>query len=738
MKTIALIGNPNCGKTTLFNRLTGLNQTVGNWPGVTVERKSGSLRLMDETLEVIDLPGLYSLSEGGGADEAVARGYLHTFDGLIVNLLDARQLERQLFLTLQLLELGHPILVALGMTDLARAEGMQIDTAALGRALGVPVVELVATSEAGVASLKTALLAPWPGKPATLHYEEPVASALQTLREVLPTATDDQRMAALEGLAMDGAMASQVASVRQRLASQYGDDADIAIADARYTAIGQLMQHVRRSAERSRTSRRLDTVVLHRLWGLPIFLMVMYGLFAWATHVGGAFVDAVDGVADALLVQAPVRALAALGLPDWLGFGLGNGLGEGIKTVATFVPTIGMLYLALGVLEDCGYMARAAFVVDRLMRALGLPGRAFVPMIIGFGCNVPAIMATRTLEGRHARVMAGMMLPFVSCGARLPVYALFATVFFPGDAGGVVMSLYLAGIAVALATGLLLRHSVLRGDATPAVLELPDWHWPSLHSVFKQAWSRLKGFVQGAGSLIVPMVLILAFLGAVDMQGRLRPDAPDDSLLANGARLLTPAFAPIGIQRDNWPAVVGLVTGVLAKEAVAGTLASSYARLAGKAAADETPPALAGQIRDALATIPAKFAELGARLLDPLGLKVAESDVSDQLGAAEGADTALKQRFGSVTAAYAYLLFVLLYTPCVAALAALRREFGWRWMLASAGWTFGMAYTVAASYHHFARAAVPVPWLAISATLSGLVVFGLLQRERNPRQVESC
>ncbi|MBV1774818.1 ferrous iron transport protein B [Burkholderiaceae bacterium DAT-1] len=728
IRQLALIGNPNCGKTTLFNQLTGSRQVVGNWPGVTVERKTGEFTLDGESVTIVDLPGLYSLTEGGGVDEAVARDYLSGHaSGLILNLLDARQLERQLFLTLQLIELGHPMLVLLGMSDLARKQGLIVDASALSAALGVPVIEVVSTNDEGIAPLRAQLRQPLPAAPALIAYGDAIETAVSRLSTRGLNRAD--ALAALEGCDIE-VDADALASVSAELADAYGDDADIAIADARFSAIVRIRDQAVRAVpkEPDLNDRRIDRIALGRWTGIPLFGFVMYLLFAWAIQFGGTMIDAFNGVAEALFVQLPNDIVSWAGLPNWLGFVLGNGIGEGIKTVSGFIPTIACLYLGLGILEDCGYLARAAFVIDRLMRAMGLPGRAFVPMIVGFGCNVPAVMATRTLESRSSRILSSMMIPFISCGARLPVYALFAAVFFPNSGGLVVMSLYLAGLTVALATGLLLHSTLLAADKTPSVMELPAWHWPNMRNVFRQAWMRLTGFITGAGSMIVPMVLVINLLSAIQTEGaHFNPDAPDTSVLADVSRAITPALHPMGINPDNWPATVGVVTGVLAKEVVAGTLVASYQRLAGGEVEAEEAGTVTDRLLNALSTIPENMGKLATRLTDPINMGDAQEKAAHSQETASRGMDAIHARFGNLRAAYAYMLFVLLYTPCVAVLSAMRKEIGLKWTVFSAIWTLSLAWLIAVTYYQLGSASHPIPLLPIGIVMSILVATGLWQ-----------
>ncbi|MCB8746464.1 Fe(2+) transporter permease subunit FeoB [Rhodoferax sp. U2-2l] len=718
--TIALVGNPNCGKTTLFNALTGAKQQVGNWPGVTVEKKSGEFRLDSTRFEVIDLPGTYSLDVVEGEvslDERVARDYVLTGEAdLIVNILDASNLERNLYLSIQLIEMGVPLLLALNMTDVAAAKGMTVNAQALSKQLGCPVVPVVASSGAGLAELKSAIAqaATNPTRATVkVTYSDALGQAVAELSQKI-AALPRQPAAAphwlavrlLEGDALARELAGpQLTALAQERAAAIGDDLDILVADGRYGLANRLANtSVKVSGRATRdATERIDRVVLHRALGIPIFLLLMYLMFLFTINIGGAFIDFFDQAAQVLLVDGTTELLAGMGAPQWLIVLLANGIGGGIQTVCTFIPVIGFLYLFLSMLEDSGYMARAAFVMDRFMRWVGLPGKSFVPLIVGFGCNVPAIMATRTLENRRDRLMTIAMAPFMSCGARLPVYVLFAAAFFPSSAQNVVFGLYLIGIAVAVLTGLILKNSLLKGEATPFIMELPPYHLPTLQGVLIRTWDRLKGFIVKAGRVVVPMVLVLNFLNAVGTDGSFGNEDSDTSALAAVGRTIAPAFSPLGLDADNWPAAVGIFTGVLAKEAVVGTLNATYtamaesdAKAAGEPAEAEAPYNLMGGLADAAATIPVNLSDALGAWADPLGLDI--GDVSDQAAVAEAQEVststfgAMAARFDGAAGAFAYLLFILLYFPCTAAIAVVYQESGPRWTLFVAAWTTGMAY----------------------------------------------
>ena len=597
--TLALAGNPNCGKSALFNALTGIRQTTGNWPGVTVERKEGRFELDGRLVRAIDLPGIYSL-DTDSMDELVTRNYLLSRDAdLIVNVVDASNLERNLYMTVQLLEMGVPIVIALNMMDVARKRDIEIDTPLLAEQLGCPVVPVVAVTKEGITELNARALAVVAGKERggfPLAHEECVDQAVADLAPRLAACDGDSNARWLALKLLEGDLAAEalidggideplrerVQHWRQAIAERSGEDADIHIADTRFGHAHALARRV--VQQRGRAGRTLsdaiDRVVLSRIWGIPLFLAVMYLMFVFTINIGGAFIDFFDGATNALLVDGLGAALTHFGAPDLLRLVLADGIGGGLTVVSTFIPIIASLYLFLSALEDSGYMARAAFVMDRFMRSIGLPGKAFVPLIVGFGCNVPAVMATRTLENDRERKLTILMNPFMSCGARLPVYVLFAAAFFPNSGQNLVFALYLTGILVALLTGLVMKRTLLAGTSTGFMMELPPYHLPTLRGIVLRTWDRVGLFLREAGRIIVIMVLALNLLGAIGTDGSFDSGDSDSSVLAAVSRVATPMFAPMGIEQDNWPAVLGIFSGMLAKEVIVGTLDTVYGRIA--------------------------------------------------------------------------------------------------------------------------------------------------------------
>ncbi len=763
---VGVVGNPNCGKTTLFNALTGARQLVGNWPGVTVDRKVGSYAHKGAEVELVDTPGIYSLS-AASLDEEVTRNFVLSREAaLIVNIVDASNIERNLYLTAQLLEMHVPLVIALNMMDMAQSRQLDIDVAGLAERLGCPVIPMSASQGAGVDALRQAIAAfaenDAAPSPAAVQYPAAVQEARQQIAETLQGRQDLSRMpldwvalkllegedAPVEGFAPDANIMRLVRARRQEVEEREDEECDIVIASARYGFVSWLTQGlVRRRGEASASlSERIDRVVLSRLWGIPIFLAAMYATFMITINVGNIFIDFFDLLFAALFVDGFKVLLAALHLPEWLQVLLANGIGGGVQTMATFIPPIGFMFLCLAFLEDSGYMARAAFVMDRFMRFIGLPGKAFVPMLVGFGCNVPAIMATRTLESERDRMMTITMNPFMSCGARLPVYALFAAAFFPVGGQNLVFLLYLIGIGFAVFTGLVMKHTLLRGEATPFVMELPPYHLPSWRSVILRAYDRLQAFLFRAAKVIIPVIVVLSFFNSMGTDGSFGHEDSTESVLSATSKRIAPVLRPLGVSDENWPAAVGVFTGIFAKEAVVGTLNSLYAGLAASeagAAEAEEPFQLWASLAAAFATIPDNALGLSATLLDPLGISVGQ--IADSAAAAEeqGVDAgvfgSMQALFGGKIAAFAYLLFILLYAPCVAALSAVYRETNLGWTLFVTFWTTLLAFVASSTFYQVATFAAH-PGYSLTVLLSAwgaLVGVLLLLRLQGVRVQES-
>jgi ferrous iron transport protein B len=686
--TIALAGNPNCGKTTLFNALTSSRERVGNWPGVTVERLEGEYLRDDARVRVVDLPGIYSFS-AGSPDENAARNYiLKEKPEAVVNIIDARNVERGLYLTAQLLEMRVPLIVVLNMMDLAKRRHIDVQVDHLARHLDGPVIPMVAARKEGVDDLKAAIAEVSAQRHVGgthVQYDERVEKALAALiPEVTPAAERvavPARWLAVKLLERDpvaeeltiGVCDEQLAAEIAKVEKHIGEDIEIVMADGRYGFVhGLALDVVRRTGELRQTfSDAIDRIVLSRPLGIPLFLAVMYGVFSVTITFSAPLIHWIDIVFGAVFVEGVGALLGSLHAPVWLTVLLANGLGGGIQTVATFIPPIFFMFFCLSLLEESGYMARAAFVMDRTLRRVGLPGKAFIPMLVGFGCNVPGIMAARTLENERDRTLTVLLNPFMSCGARLPVYMLFAAVFFPQYGGAVIFALYLTGILLAVASGLLFRRTILKGDASTFVMELPPYHVPRAGAILYHTWARLKEFILRAGKIILILVLILSFLWSVGTDGSFGNESSEHSVLSAFSRVVTPVFHPMGIEAENWPATLGLITGIFGKELVVGTLNTFY----------------------------------GADGADP--------------------SAGMLTAFAGKAGAFAYLLFVLIYAPCIAAIAAIQRETGWKWMAFSVGYLTALAWIAAVLFYQTATAvAHPVSsGLWVAALFGVLLIF---------------
>ena len=635
---IALAGNQNCGKTTLFNALTGSNQHVGNFPGVTVEKKEGSIKKYKEAV-LVDLPGIYSLSPYT-AEEVVTRDFLvKEHPDAIINIVDATNLERNLYLTLQMMELNIPMILALNMMDEVRASGNTIHVKKLSERLGIPVIPISASKGEGIADLLDVVVKTIKQKKPTQKLDfcqgevhRAIHSIAHIIEDHAEAAGYPTRFAAtklVEGdepmfkaLDLDMSDIHIIDHIVEQMEENLGTDREAALADMRYTYIEALCAECvvkHQETREQQRSEKIDRFLTHKYLGIPIFLLIMMTIF-WLTFsvIGAPLQDLLSAWIDRFTAMLS-NVLIAADVTPWLHSLIINGVCAGVGSVLSFLPIIVLLFFFLSLLEDSGYMARVAFVMDKLLRKIGLSGRSFVPMLIGFGCSVPAIMATRTLSSDRDRKMTIVLTPFMSCSAKLPIYGMITASFFPNHAALVMVSLYVLGIVVAILSGLLLKNTIFQGNSVPFVMELPAYRLPDAKSVLLHMWEKGKDFLHKAFTIIFIASIVIWFLQSFDWRLNMVADSAN-SILASIGSIIAPAFAPIGFH--DWRASTALITGFTAKESVVSTL-----------------------------TI----------------LTGASSDA--QLSAM------LTQMFSPLSA-FSFLAFTILYMPCVAAFAASKRELG--------------------------------------------------------------
>lgn len=706
--TIAVAGNPNAGKSTLINALAGSRLHVGNWPGVTVERKEAQFEFSGQSIRLVDLPGTYSLSPYT-QEEVIARDYLaYQKPDLIINVVDATNLERNLYLTIQLLELGIPVVMALNIYDEAQAKGYRIDSAAMEQMLGIRVIPTTATKNHGLKELLAAALEvfadPAQHTPKQLSYGQDIDNAEAALRINLTTFYPEvsQRFPArwlsfklLEG---DAQLQKELniapdqwprEAVLEHLRRAHGDDMEALMADARYGLASGLTREVLQRPElrKAELTEKIDRIVLNRFLGIPIFLAAMWLMFKLTFDIATPFADWLDAMIAGPFMRWTAAGLGVLGAPDWTVSLAVDGVLSGVGFVLVFVPVIFAMMFFITFLEASGYMARAAFVMDRAMHAIGLHGKSFIPMLLSFGCNVPGIYATRTLENPRDKALTALLLPLMSCGARLPVYVLFAAVFFAAHAGTVIWSLYVLGIALAIVMGLIFKKTLFRGEAPMFIMELPPYRLPSLRNLLIHTWEKGKHFLIKAGTYILAVSVLVWFLLNLPWG----VEHKRDSYLGQTGAFIAPVFEPLGF--GNWEAASSLITGIIAKEIVVGTMGEIYAP---GALAEEEVEGPAPTLGEDLVEIGSGFVEAvqGAVMNVVSTFGVASMAIEDEESGTP-LQSAVRGAFTPLSA-YAFMAFVLLYMPCVVVAIAMRQEFGsWKWFGVAFAYQSVLAWTVA-------------------------------------------
>ena len=653
---VGLAGNPNVGKTTVFNQLTGMRQHVGNWPGKTVERAEGHFKHGNYEYDVIDLPGNYALS-AHSMEEIVSRDFIVDADSdVIINIVDAANLERNLYLTVQMMELGANLVMGLNMNDFAKKKDHIIDIKLMEELLGFPIVEINAKTKEGFDELLTAVEKAAANPINTsekLSYSNDIKGHLSEIQEVIekdnnlldvPSVWTAVKLLEKDTIVIDKVQHSsygsqimvEVDKVSKHLYDVYKEGPEEVIANARYAFIDGLMAEAvkKPDVEKETTTDKIDKIVTNRLLAPFIFIIIMWVMFQLTFTIGAPFQDMIDEAFGAL-----GEFIAGFIANEYLSSFICDGIIGGVGGVLTFLPIIILMFLFLSILEDCGYLARAAFTLDKIMhKIVGLHGKAFIPMILGFGCGVPAIMATRTMENEGDRMLAMMLVPFMSCTARLPIYAIFIAAFFAENQGTVLLAIYLLGIVVALIVAAILKRTLFKGLSTPFVMELPTYKVPSLKGVLLHTWEKVKGFLRKAGTIILACSIVLWALSIFPLGVEY---GSADSILGMIGSVIAPIFAPLGF--GTWQAAVAIIAGLAAKEVVVAT----FGTLAGMEEDDE-----------------------------------------------EGITSLVHDTFTPLSA-FSFMAFTLLYTPCFAAIGAIKQETNsYRWALTMCAITLVTAYIV--------------------------------------------
>jgi ferrous iron transport protein B len=651
--TVALVGNPNSGKTTLFNQLTGSKQHVGNWPGVTIEKKMGEFNFEEHEITLVDLPGIYSMSPYS-IEEVVSRDYImDEHPDLIINIVDGTNLERNLYLSMQLKELGLPMVIAVNMMDELLAKEIELDINQLSKELNTPVVPISARNGEGMNELIHNLI--HNTNSSTYLYDDETENSLNQIQTLVEKRKHDHThdkfysFKLLENdelikknLDFNDEQLEELASIQRNFCLLKNQkDIDMAVADTRYAEIEKIISHslcVPCVASMKSGSDKIDGLLTHKYLGIPMFFVILFIIFMITFGPLGSTLQGLVETGIELFSGWLTTSLLAVGASGWA-IDLVSTVIGGVGSVISFMPQIMLLFLFLSVLEDSGYMSRAAFLMDRLLRKIGLNGKAFIPMLMGFGCTVPAIMATRVLDSEKDRKMTMLLTPFMSCGARLPVYALFAGVFFPKNAGVAIFSMYVLGIVVAITCGLILRKTVFKSEGSTFILELPPYRLPSFRNTMMHMWEKAKGFLTKAGTIIFSMTVLLWILTNFSFTLQMVED-PSLSILGSIGQAIAGIFIPLGF--GNWQSVISLLSGFIAKESVVSSMSVVYS-----------------------------------------------------VGTSGALETVLGQVFTSASA-ISFMVFTLLYSPCVAAIATIKSESGsWAFTGKSILFQTGVAYIVA-------------------------------------------
>ncbi len=693
---IAFAGNPNVGKTALINAISGAKLKIGNWPGVTVEKKEAEFSYKGRDFRLVDLPGIYSLTPYTIEERIAQEFLLEERPDVIVNVVDVTNLERNLYLTTQLTELEIPMVLALNMWDDFKAKGYSLDIVMLSKILRIPCVPTAAVRGKGIDELLDAVIKAYEETiiPAKIRFERVIEDGLKSIETMLRERSiryplrwssikvlerDEFFLEKISSLISD--IEPEIESIRRKIEEHFGDDIETIIAEQRYAFINGLVKEtLKKPIERKmELTDLIDKILLNRLLGMPIFFFLIYLVFKLTFDGSAPFIDWIDSFINGFTAKWLTIGMQHIGVPQWLISLLIDGVLSGVGLVLSFVPLMFFLYFFMSLLEESGYMARAAFLMDKIMHLVGLHGKSFIPMVIGFGCNVPAILATRMLESEKDRKLTALLIPFMSCGARLPIYALFTGLFFRRHQAEIVFLLYVMGVVVSLIVGIILQKTVFKGESYPFIMELPPYRIPTAKMLWNSIWLRTRAFIRKAGTVIAFTMIILWMFINIPYGV-----SPESTILGRTARTLSPLFSPLGFGK-NWKAVAAIIPGTVAKEIIVGALGQLYGiseekKIEKTTLKEDIENQLTG-LKDAfIASIKGLFSGFKTSIFE---IKKPQTTAFQRI----------KQDFTPLSA-FSYMVFCLLWMPCIATLGALYTEFGLNTLILSIILTTSVPYII--------------------------------------------
>jgi ferrous iron transport protein B len=713
--SIGIIGNPNSGKSTIFNELTGLKQKAANWSGVTVEKKVGIFYNKNHKVKLVDLPGLYSLGIAGktSLDQKIAINYIKEGDfDYIINVIDSVNFKKSLYLTLQLIERKIPVILVFNMEDISKNKGIFINHKKISELLKYPVISISAKNKDDIIKLKDFLIENKKVKNFINifdSYSKKVSKYYldleNFLRQNFPNISNEEKIELLEGnyQNFDNKLQVFIKKLYKNLEKEFSQTSDLVLINSRYNFIEITSKQICKSeiSNSQSFSDKIDNIVLNKFLSVPIFLLSLYLMFVFSINIGGVFQEFFSLVAEATFIDIPLYIISKIYVSEWINI-LIHGVGGAIQTIASFIPVIMAMYIFLSFLEDSGYIARSAVIANKMMKIVGLSGQSFLPLMVGFGCNVPAITGTRMLSNHSERISTIMMMPFISCTARLAVYTLFCYIFFPNNTQNIIFVLYILGICMALMTGLLLKDKSKNLANSNMLIELPEYKLPKIKTIVNTSFIKTKSFIFGAGKTIIVVFFIIHLINSIEIpikngEGKYHKE----NIVNIFGKNIVHIFKPMGLKNENWPAAVGIITGIFAKEIVVGTLVSLYSDHTDKAD-DQKQTSIVSKYKRAFFSIFEKIKGVLTDNFDKLYNLTNTGAINNYYEDNQIDNSIIKnisKNFDDKIAVLSYLIFILIYFPCVSVFGVISNEIGKKWAAISAIWSTISAYSISVIFY---------------------------------------